>query len=208
MPQSQKGKKSRSNGGKASRSSLVRLSKPPMIHPAISVSKVIRFQSNAAGGPTAITVANILNTLVVALSATTTSRLVQSFRLRRVSAWSIGAQNAASEIITIAGFGVGPENRAEDASIGVEPAHVEWKPKKGAFNDLWQQTGYNEAQSLFVITFPNSCVVDVLLDLILVCDDTSTAGPVPAGASAGFLYCTNLDGLGNKLVAVDWPQLP
>jgi hypothetical protein len=185
------------------------LSHPPQIHPAISGSKKFRFTaSGGADVQSVITQTNLANLLVVATSAVTTSRIFSSVRLRRVEAWCLPAQGLTSQLLSIAGTGAGPENRKSDASMGVTPAHVVWSPAPLSVADLWFEVG--GTLSMFQLTAPGASIVDVTLDFIQNCEDASTAGPVPAGATAGVWYGCTLDGNGltGSMLPVDYLTLP
>lgn len=176
------------------------------------MAKVFRFASNLAMSDTSITVANLLNLLVVALTAATTTRLFRSIRLRKVEAWAIGAQSAASEVIQISGLGDGPANFRSDVSMGITPAHVIWRPAPMSRSSLWYDTGSSEADNLFDITVPVSAIVDVTVEFIVQNPEVAgpAAGPIPAGATPGSLYGCTLDGggLAGHLVPSDYVLLP
>jgi len=188
--------------------------RPPQLVPEIRVSKIFRYQSNAAGTQTLITVANLQALLVFALTATTTTRLFRSIRLRKVEVWAIGAQNAASERVAVTGGGDGPANTKADVSMGVTPAHVVWRPAPQSRSALWYDSGSSEASNLIELDYPNSAIFDVTVEFIMV--DSAENGPVPgpatAGATAGTLYGCTLDSTGRtgsgKLQPQDYTPLP
>jgi hypothetical protein len=185
------------------------LSHPRQIHPAISGSKVIRYQSTSAATQEAITQQDISETLVVATSAVLTTRIFSSTRIRKIEMWSAPAQGSASSYLSVVGDQADPQNRVADTSMGVTPAHVVWRPTANSVADLWYQ---NQATSqvLCLITCPADTIIDMSFDFIMQCNDASIyAGPVPVGATPGVLYAPVLDqgGSGNFLPQ-DYPVLP
>jgi hypothetical protein len=184
------------------------LSHPPQIRPAISGSKTFRFQGQSSQTNQAITQANLLDMLVMALSSTTTALLFNSVRLRKVEMWVAPAQGSGGAVLACAGTVAGPTNRKSDASMGVTPAHVKWNPAPNSISDLWYEAG-SASQSLFTLTYVADAIVDVTIDYIIACDDTAIAGPVPAGATPGTIYGVSLDGISsNQLQPVDYAILP
>lgn len=201
-----KGMRSTRNGRRGLRGGVGGLEHPPQIHPAISGSKVFRFAVVGADTQTQVTQTELLNMVVVATTATASSRIFSSVRLRKVEAWAAPVQGNAPQLISIAGIGAGPENRKSDSSMGVTPAHVRWNPAPNSVADLWFETGASSA--MFELTVPTNATVDVSIDYVLNCEDTPTAGPVPAGATAGTWYGVPLDGLGGNVQPFDYTLLP
>lgn len=182
---------------------------PPLLRPAIRMQKIFRYNSNAAVA-TSVSVALLLDTLAVATAAGAAYRLIRSFRLIKVEAWSIPNLGGGEQTISITGTGAGPENRANDTSMGVSPAHVVWRPAAGSPSAFWQESGTNEASLLFFISCPSTTVIDVCLEFILQCDTVGTAvSSAVAGATAGVLYLAPLDGTaGGKMPPTDYAVLP
>jgi len=186
---------------------------PKQLAPDVRFSKTFRYNSSSAAASDEVTVGNLLQLMVVALTVTTTARLWRSVRLVRVEAWSIGAIGGTPEIIRIVGVGDGPQAVASDMSMGVRPAHVVWRPPARSRSSFWYDTGSGEADGLFELTAPSGTILDITLEVLMVNNfDTggATAGPVPAGASAGAVYLCSLDGNGltGKFVPEDYLLLP
>jgi len=181
---------------------------PFQTDPAVRTTKVLKFECGTSGTYTLLT-STLLELLVVANSATTTSRLFESARLVKVEAWSLGLLGAAPEVISIAGFGVGPENRQSSMSMGIKPAHVVWKPAPLSFDGLWQSNGVGETNTLVELVLPSTAMLYVTIEFIMQCDDAVVDGPVPAGAVVGQIYGVPLDGFASgKIVSQDFPNLP
>jgi len=199
-------KKARSSRG----SSLGVIPHPRSFDPAIRVFKTLRFRANAGTGVFySITTKNLLQLLVVAASSTGSYRLVQSIRIVRIETWADPAIGSAGSV-AISGLGVGPENRVTDQSMGVQPAHVVWRPLPGAQNSFWLQNGATESNIQFEILASTGQVIDLTVELILQCDDTPTANAdTGSGMTTGTLYCNYLDGLtSGVLQPVDFQPLP
>jgi hypothetical protein len=183
---------------------------PRSFDPSIRVTKTFRFRANAGTNVFyTITTKNLLQLLVMANSSTTSWRLVQSLRIVRVETWADPAIGSAGSV-AVTGIGVGPENRVTDQSMGVQPAHVVWRPLPGAQNSFWLQNGATETNSQFEILASTGQVIDLTLELILQCDDTPTAnGDTGSGLTNGTLYLNYLDGLtSGVLQPVDYVPLP
>jgi hypothetical protein len=185
------------------------LSHPRQIKPAISGSKVIRYQSTSSSNQEAITQAGISESIVVATSAVTTTRIFSSTRIRKIEMWSAPAQGSSSSYLSVVGDQADPQNRVSDLSMAVTPAHVVWRPTVGSLADLWYQNGATSLV-LCLITCPADTVIDMTFDFICQCNDaTLYAGPVPAGATAGTFYAPVLDqGGSGAFEPQDYPVLP
>lgn len=196
----------RGNGGMGG------ISRPPQLRPELRLVKTIRFVAASSGSSVVLTAKNFLQLFVVALTASTSTRLLRSIRLIKMEAWSIGAIGGASEDIRISGIGNGPANTRADASMGVTPAHVTWRPAPQSRSALWYDVGVNETDELVEMFFPTGAIVDVTLDLIImdISEQAVVAGPVPASAAPGAVYCCTLDGNGltGALDPVDYTTLP
>lgn len=185
---------------------------PKQLAPDVRFSKTFRFAS-AVNVAVTVTVANMLQLMCVALTATSSVRLFRSIRLVRVECWAIGAIGGAPEVVRVSGIGDGPQSVASDMSMGVRPAHVVWRPPARSRSSLWYDTGSSEADGLFEIDAPSGTVFDLTLEVLMVNNfdsGSATAGPVPAGASPGAIYLCSLDGNGltGKFVPEDYLLLP
>jgi hypothetical protein len=206
-------------GAISMKSSRRTLPHPPQIKPSIEVmGKRFRFQlPTTTANQVAVTVKNLLQLLVFTTGAANSNRLLSSVRLRRVEVWSIPTNSNTGNVFirtAVQGLGQGPENLQSDVAVGVEPAYVSWRPAAQSNSALWQSTGINEAQALFEVSALAGAGIQTFLDLtmdfIMFDDDSAVAGPVPAGATAGTLYCCTLDGSGvnGLFIPVDYLVLP
>jgi len=215
MPKKSKRNFRRSNklSAQAGERSLV----PPSFTPTLSLPHRFRFvtSSSADGAATPITRKNLLNLVLVATSATTTVRLFEAVRLRKVSIWTnpqIGTGSAgATPLVSTQIEWLGensPSTIVSDTTMGVRPARVVSRPPPSASNRWWCISGFSETDVLFVLQTPGSSVVDVDVDLRLVEAEAPTAGDIPAGATLGQVYGDLLDGIGGMYSPVGFTQLP
>jgi hypothetical protein len=185
---------------------------PPPNKPEIRVTKTFRFVAGAARSDQALTFAELLNQLEVATTATTTVRLINAVRLIKLEIWAAVAQGAAPSLLQITGSGGGPGSIVSDTQMGVEPAHVVWRPPKTSRAALWGVSAVDDATVLCEYTCPVNAVIDVTMEMVLlsaIVGGPATAGSVPVGAAVGALYCDYLDGISLAHVAPeDYPTLP
>jgi hypothetical protein len=181
-----------------SRKSSRKSQQPPQLENAFRVTRVLRFQSNAAA-VTAITFANLLDLWNVATSAVTASRLCDRVRVRRVRIWAPPAATLVPVTCYLdwsgssSGF-VGPSSRFTDTSVGAtRVAVIDCRPPRTSAASMWQIANASVA---FTLSVPLNAVIDVELEMTV--DDTAAGTAVsnaPAGATVGANYIRGLDGL-------------
>lgn len=184
---------------------------PPPFVPTSSYSHKFRFVNGTNAGTFAITRARLLNLFLTATSATTTVRLIQAIRLKRVQIWSNPtALGAAPTSIQLEWLGENaPSTVISDTSMGVRPAHVSSSPPPSSSNRWWSLSGQLESDALFTMVLPANCVIDVSTEVRLVEQEAPTAGDIPAGAALGQFYGDYLDGIvGSMLTPVGLTVLP
>lgn len=174
------------------------LSHPPQIN-GIEVrhAATLRYVTNAAVAQ-AITFQNLLDTILVAVTAVLGYDLFQTVKIRRVRVWAvpvIGAATAVSVEFSGVTAGIaGDQAIKTDTSMGIQPAHVDTRPNSKALASDYQ---VNSAAVAFFITCPSGSVVDVELSF----RGAYAAGPPTAaqnalvGATVGAEYLRGLDGL-------------
>jgi len=172
------------------------ISHPPQI-PSYGISRDVRMRfTQIAGGVTNITFQNLLDTVLVATSATTATDLFQAVRVNSVELWSIAALGTPSTVSLIydgATTGAaGDQKLHTDTSMGVEPAHVKARP------DRLTQAGQFQASSAataFLLDTPAGTVIDVSVTLRQPVNGSVVASQnVLVGATAGAVYYRGLDG--------------
>jgi hypothetical protein len=155
----------------------------------------MRYLSNAAFvGP--ITFQNLLDTVLVAISALAGVDLYDAVRINSVEAWAIATLGTpVTAIVVYAGESVGAAGDQKvhtDTSMGIEPAHVKARPDPLTQAGQFQPSSVSNA---FDLDIPAGTVVDVSLTL-----RQSVVGQVVAaqnalvGAVAGTVYYRGLDG--------------
>jgi hypothetical protein len=185
---------------------------PPPFLPTVKTEHKFRFTSGSmTGSNVMITRKQILNLLLMATSATTTVRLFQAVRLKRVRMWSnptaLGQPPDACQLEWLGENS--PSTVISDSSMGVRPAHVNSLPPPSASNRWWSISGQLESDVLFALTFPANTIVDVTVSARLVEQESPTAGDIPAGASLGQLYGDYLDGITSSILSpIGLNQLP
>lgn len=175
------------------------ISHPPQLNGIeLRHSVTLRYRATAAA-TTTVTFQNLLDTLLVATTATAGTDLFQTVKIRRVRIWGIGALGATSTAVTLEFSGVttglvGDQCIHTDVAMGVQPAYVDARPSPKALCSEYQ---LSSAANAFVMTVPVGAVID--LDLSF----RSQFGTVNAaaqnalvGATAGTQYIRGLDGLG------------
>jgi hypothetical protein len=174
---------------------------PPELSAAqLQHSVALRFVANAGVAQQIVTFQNLLDTLLMATSATQPYDVFQLVKVRKVEVWScpaIGSSNTIS--VDFSGQTVGSLGDADlhtDTSMGIEPAHVCAVPKKRSQVSQFQLSSGNTA---FVLNgVASGTVVDVHLSfkqLFLAQTGSATASSVSVGATVGLIYTRGLDGI-------------
>jgi len=195
--QTKRQKNNRSLAAWKARTASEILSHPPQ-HVGVELrhSTTLRFRATAAFSGT-ITFQNLLDTMLVATTATAASNLFQSVRLRRVTIWGIAAIGTSTSVsIEFAGTTTGISGDQQihaDTSMGVQPAHVDARPSARALCSNWQ---VNTSAVAFTHVGPAGSVIDVDLSFRgSFAGGTIAAQNAIVGGTAGFQYLRGLDGL-------------
>jgi hypothetical protein len=161
-----------------------------------------------------ITVADLFNLVCVALTTTTSARLCDAVRIRKVEIWSppqdAGAVSTASITWRDPAAGPGTSSRVlSDTSMGADRcAHVLMRPPKKGVQQFWLNP--TSTDTILLISGQVDSIVDVELTQIIQNGDTApvSAGTL-SGATAGKIYTRALDvTAGNSyLVPVSSPTI-
>jgi hypothetical protein len=168
---------------------------PPIQDYQVRHSTVQRFVSNAAASVN-ITFQNLLDTILMVLTATTAADVFYAVKVRRVEVWFtpvIGnAQSVTVQFASaVAGF-VGDQKLHTDTSMGIEPAHVSAKPSSKSLASEYQVSSANSA---FTLTVPAAgAVVDVHLSYVGSFGEVVAAQNAVTAGTAGELATRGLDG--------------
>jgi len=182
---------------------------PPEFTPTILSNHKFRF-SNAISTVATITRKNLLDLVVVAITATTSGRIIEGIRLKKVEVWTqpavLGSANLTSSIEWIGENS--PSIVHSDTTMGIRPAHVLTRPPPSSSNRWWSMSGFQEIDDLFTITAGAESITDVSVAIRFVEMESPTAGPIPVGATPGQMYGVPLDGIAGNLGMTGFIQLP
>jgi len=155
----------------------------------------MRFTCSTAGTQ-AVTFANILDSLLVATSATAGFDLFDVVKIKAVEMWSCSTTSGVNTVtVDFAGQlgGVaGDGAQWSDTNMAQQPAHVRAIPSKTCAAGWWQGSSALVAFSL--VNCPLNAIIDVECSF-----RNASVAPVAAavalvGAAAGQLYYRGLDG--------------
>lgn len=183
----------------------------PPFTPTIKFSHKFRYVNGTNAGSYTITRMNLLNQVLVATGATDAVRIFEAVRLRMVEIWANPtALGSAPTTCSLEWLGMfGPSTVVSDTTMGVSPAHVRTSPPRASSDQWWSMSGFNESDSLFTMVLPADCVIEVILDVRLVEQESPTLGDPVTGATPGQLYGDYLDGSSSgKLAPVGFTVLP
>jgi len=169
---------------------------PPQL-PSYGITRDVRMRFQAtAGAESGVTFQNLLDTVLVATSATTGVDLFEQVRVNSVELWSIAALGTPSTAIlvfdgTTAGA-AGDMKTHTDTSMGVEPAHVKARPDPLTQAGQFQASSANAA---FLLDVAAGTVIDVSLTFRQpVLGVANSSQNVLVGATPGAVYYRGLDG--------------
>ena len=156
----------------------------------------LRYRATAAF-TNSITFQNLLDTMLVATTATAGTDLFQTVRVRGVRMWGMPAVGAASSVwLEFSGLvagAVGDQAIHTDTSMGVQPAHVSARPSARSLASNFQ---LSSAAVAFGIQGPAGCVIDVELSFrSQFANNNAAAQNALVAATAGQQYLRGLDGL-------------
>jgi hypothetical protein len=198
----------RKRGGRGRGGSLGHV---PPFTPTIKFSHKFRFVNGTASGTHTITRGNLLNSVLVATSTTTTVRVFEAVRVKHVEIWANPtALGSAPTSLSLEWLGpYGPSTVVSDTTMGVSPAHIRTTPPASSSDRWWCMSGFNETDDLFTLILPVDCVIDVTLDIRMVEQEAPTQGDSGTGLTLGQLYGDYLDGVtSGKLTPVGYTVIP
>jgi len=172
------------------------ISHPPQL-PSYGITRDVRMRFAAlAAAETNFTFQNLLDTILVATSATTATDLFEAVRINSIEIWAIAALGTPATVIAIFDGttvgAAGDQKTHTDTSVGVEPAHVKARPDPRTQAGQFQA---NSAATAFILTVPAGAIIDVSMTLRQPVLGTVVASQnVLVGATAGAVYYRGLDG--------------
>jgi len=167
----------------------------------------VRFITNAAVSQS-ITFQNLLDTFLVAASATAGYQVFQTVKIREVEVWAVPVVgNPAAVSVEFSGVSagiIGDQLIHSDTSMGLQPAHVRARPSRRSLASEYQ---LSTSANAFLLTCPAGSVVDVALTFRGTWIVASAVQNALVAATTGAFYLRGLDGLAvasTKLL----PELP
>lgn len=168
---------------------------PPIPNTTLTHNVRMRFAAQAAS--LSISWKNLLDTWLVATSATQGYQLFDAVRIRAIEVWSYSAAGPVTCTVTFPGAVLGAQGDStthSDTCMGLEPAHVLARPSKRSMAAMYQNGTTNTA---FDIYCPAGSVVDLQLSF-----RCSMAGYAPVAATnalvaaqTGNVYVRGFDGV-------------
>jgi hypothetical protein len=172
------------------------ISHPPKI-PSYGITRDVRlrFLSNAAA-QTSITYQNLLDTVLLATSATAGYDLYETVRVNAIEMWATSTVTTPCTVTVIfAGLTVGASGDQKthtDSSMGIQPAHLKAVP------DPLTQAGQfqpSTADAAFYLDVPTGTVIDVSMTLRQpIIGGSVAAQNALVAANVGAIYYRGLDG--------------
>lgn len=180
------------------------LSKPPAIgFMGLQHSGKTRYAANAAVS-TVITFANLLDSWLVATSATAGVQLFDMVKINSIEVWSWSPSGPVTCTVTFAGKAVGLTGDSKvvtDTAMANSPAHIVAKPGRRSLAGDWQASNTNTA---FTIICPSGSVIDLNFSYRNSYEGGALINTTQAlvGAVAGDLYVRGFDGLATAATKV------
>jgi len=182
---------------------------PPIANYAIVHSTRLRFITNVAVLQADITFQNLLDLILVGISATVVYDLFTAVKLRKIKMWAapnLGTATTVECALVGATAGeVGDFRVVTDTSMGIEPAYISVRPAVQSLLSLFQVSGSGQALSL---TCPSGTVIDLELTFRARPGLSLVAQNAAVGVAIGATYYRGLDGLAaasTKFVPVTEP---
>jgi hypothetical protein len=189
---------------------------PPQMDNNPVMRRKIRYIASS-GGTANITTGNVMSSLgVVATNSTTAFATASFYRIRSIEMWGDSADTAGTsnsvEVIWYPFSAIGKPSIFTDTSnsSAVSP-HLYCKPPKNTLSGDWIHGQANYNTVLFQLTFSAATVVDFDVEFLTETrygGNTSNASFVAGNSlTTGYTYWSDLDGAGGKLVPVNLPVM-
>jgi hypothetical protein len=188
----QKGRRDR-NGNQA----LMTIPRPLAI-PNIAIEHVVKIRyACTAQTSLAISYRNLLDSILVATTATAGAQLFDLVKIRKIEAWSYVPTGVSTLTIQFVGRTdglIGDDKSHTDTSMGIEPAYLSVKPSARSQASMFQQSNTAVA---FNIYCAQATIVDLSLTFRTAMEGVSATSAQQAlvGAAAGLVYYRGFDGI-------------
>jgi hypothetical protein len=184
---------------------------PPITNIAISHDTKLRFVSTA-NVTLAITYQNLLDTILVAVTAVLGYQLFDLVKIRRIQAWSqvsSGVNTVSLHFVGRSDGLIGDDKAHSSSSMGIQPAYLNAKP------DPKSQAGqFQKASSAVAFNFycPAGTIVDLSLSYRSAMEGNAPTAAQYAliAATIGNVYYRGMDGLqtaSTKFTPLGTPQI-
>lgn len=186
---------------------------PPRLELVVTVDCVRRFFFTNSASATPLTRRSMAGSIggVVTVANTTVTLYASSFRVRSITVWPAAGTSVHIDVPSISS---GAEQALSKESVkneylptGVTVDHpVVWKPKRGTYLDMWQNTSDNGTDQLLAVSGAAGAVLDVHYQFTL--SGAVSAAPsvtTTTVAAVGTVGCMCLD-TGNKFGVVVYNQ--
>jgi hypothetical protein len=141
----------------------------------------------------------------VCATATTGFDLFYAVKLKRIRLWAAATQNLVDTIAVCfdaigsvpTGGPAGDQKFHTSVSLGIEPAHIDCAPQKGAVAGMWLSNNTTNSALLFELICPANTIIEIDACFRSTANGTGgvpLANPVVAG-NPGSIYWRGLDGL-------------
>lgn len=189
-----------------------------MFIPSLKLRHSFRYAAGAAGAGSFATPQNInsddlLNAYIVALTATTSSRVIYALKIRRIRMWgppaALGSAGTAIGLDLQGGSttnGFAPSLSFSDTAMGVAPAYIDVHPSDEYIAGWWMTNALTNVKLLEVYG-PTGTIIQFDVDVVLVDSESVTNGPALTGATAGNIYSAAIGGA-TALTPVGLSQAP
>jgi hypothetical protein len=180
--------------------------RPPMFRSSLVLRHSFRYKLTAAVTfPTTIDVSSddVLNAYLMALTATTSARVIYSAKIRRIRMWGPPAAlgSASTEVgLDLQGGsttnGFAPSMAFSDSPMGLQSGYIDVHPSDEYAAGWWLSNALTSIK-LFELYGPVGTIIQLDVDLVLNDSESATSGPALTGASAGQIYGRYLGGTTN-----------
>jgi len=155
-------------------------------------STTLRFTITAATVQKQFTFGNLLDSMLVAVTAILGYQLFDLVRIRKIRVWGQAALGTPSTCEVQFNTSTGDTNIHTDTSLGIKPAYVHAKPSPLSLASFWS---LNTAGNCFSITAPAGSIIDVHLSFKTSSNSPTAVANALVGANIGEFYFRGLDGL-------------
>lgn len=169
-----------------------RMDHPPQINSyQVCHNRTLRFTSLATAS-TNISFQNLLDTMLVATSATAGFDLFEFVKIDKIEIWALAALGTPSTVEVNFTTATGDANVHTDTSLGVKPAYVKAVPARKSLASFYQ---LSNAGNAFQLTAPAGSIIDIKMRFKSSSFAPQAAQNALVAATTGEFYWRGLDGI-------------